>query len=139
MCVKRLKKRCVFYCFHRSVNLYSITLKYMKISIKHAIVALMATPLFFLSCNKENLKPGINTQADARSWQNETAWSGGAEYVRNNVRATYTQYYPNNCVAIYADQNTYAGTAHLSRVSNGKVTISITLSDGWELTPGKES
>ncbi len=113
----------------------------MKTSIKHVIVAAIATPLFFLSCNKET-DSGTNTQkamADTRSWQKKTAWSGGAEFVKNDGRATYTQYHPNNCVAVYAGETSYAGSAHFSRVKNGKITISITLSDGWELTPGKES
>jgi hypothetical protein len=116
--------------------------KNMKTSIKHVIVATIATPLFFLSCNKEGTNPGTNTQkamAETRIWHKQTAWSGGADYVKKDSRATYTQYYGNNCVGIYAGQTTYAGTAHFSRVNNGKVTISITLSDGWKLTPGKES
>jgi hypothetical protein len=105
-------------------------------------VATIAAPLFFLSCNKEGTNPGTNTQnamADTKSWQKEIAWSGGTEYTKKDSRATYTQYYGNNCVAIYAGQTTYAGTAHFSRVNNGKVTISITLSDGWQLNPGTES
>lgn len=118
----------------------------MKTSIKHVIVASIATPLFFLSFlsySKDGITPGTNTQtalADTRVWKTETAWAGGAEYTKKDSRATYTQYYPNNnCVAIYAGENTYAGTAHFSRVKDGKVTINITLSDGWELTPGNES
>lgn len=101
----------------------------MQASIKHIIVAVIAAPLF-LSFNKEEISTGTNTQADTRSWHKETAWSGGAEY---------TQYYPNNCIAIYTSNNSYAGTAHFSRAHDGKVTISIALSDGWELTSGNES
>jgi hypothetical protein len=113
----------------------------MKTPIKHVIVAALAAPLFFLSCNKEGTL-GTNTQkaiTDTRVWQKVTAWSGGAEYVKNDNRATYTEYLPNNCVAVYAGESSYVGTAHFSHANNGKVTINITLSDGWQLSPGKES
>ena len=119
--------------------------KHMKISIKHVVVAIIAAPLLALSgytSYKAEANPGTNTQgnmAEAKARQKSIAWSAGAEYVKKDSRTTYTQYYANNCVAIYAGQTSYAGTAHLSRVSNGKVTISITLSDGWELAPDKES
>ncbi len=76
---------------------------------------------------------------DTRCWQEETGWSTGCKYVDKGSWATYTKYQAYNCVAIYAGQNMYAGTAHFSCVNNGKVTITITLADGWELAPGNES
>ena len=120
----------------------------MKTFLKDSILAVMAISLFFLSYGKQVTTMGTNTQdgmgaadnlLDNRCWQSADAWSGGTNYVGKGSDAMYTQYYSNNCVALYAGETVYAGTAHFSRVSEGKVIVTIALTDGWQLAPGNES
>lgn len=64
-------------------------------------------------------------------YKDETAWSAGNRYVSRGSWATYTAYAPNSTVILYAGQTMNAGTVHFSTVSNGKVTITIDLDQGW--------
>ena len=67
-------------------------------------------------------------------WQTETAWSAGARYVNRGNWATYSTYIPNTTVSIFAGQTMEAGTVLFSEIDNdNKVTITITLNDGWHL------
>lgn len=66
-------------------------------------------------------------------YEEDTAWGAGTRYVTRGNWATYTTYKANETVNIYAGQSKFAGTATMSAVSNGKVTISISLNSGWSL------
>jgi hypothetical protein len=63
-------------------------------------------------------------------FQEETAWATGSRYVSRGNWATYTQYAAGT-VNVYAGQNMLAGTATMSAVVDGKVTITIALNEGW--------
>jgi hypothetical protein len=63
-------------------------------------------------------------------FQGETAWATGSRYVSRGNWATYTTYAAGS-VNLYAGQNMLAGTATMSEVSNGMVTITIALNEGW--------
>ena len=62
----------------------------------------------------------------------ESAWATGPRYVMRGNWATYTPY-QQGTVNIYAGQSKYAGTATMSAVSGGNVTITIALNTGWSL------
>lgn len=64
--------------------------------------------------------------------QEETAWATGIRYVSRGNWATYTPYQAGT-VNVYAGQNMFAGTATMSAVSGGMVTITIALNSGWSL------
>jgi hypothetical protein len=64
--------------------------------------------------------------------QEETAWATGPRYVSRGNWATYTPY-QDGSVNVYAGQNMHAGTATMSAVSGGMVTITISLNAGWSL------
>lgn len=66
-------------------------------------------------------------------YEEDSAWGAGTRYVTRGNWATYTAYQANSSVNIYAGQSKFAGTATMSAVSNGKVTISISLNPGWSL------
>ncbi len=65
----------------------------------------------------------------------ETAWVNGPRYIARGNWATYTPYAEGD-VVIYAGQHHVAGSANFSAVSDGKVTITISLADGWSLQEG---
>lgn len=65
-------------------------------------------------------------------FQEETAWANGPRYVSRGNWATYTPY-QEGTVNVYAGQNMFAGTATMSAVSGGEVTITIALNAGWSL------
>ena len=72
-------------------------------------------------------------------WKDETAWAYGPRYTSRGNWATYTPYVPNSTVTLYAGQNMNAGTVHFSAVSDGEVTITITLASGWRFAPVPEN
>jgi hypothetical protein len=65
-------------------------------------------------------------------YRSETAWANGPRYVSRGNWATYTPYAAGT-VNVYAGQNMLAGTATMSAVSDGNVTITIALEAGWSL------
>jgi len=71
----------------------------------------------------------------------ETAWAAGDRYVsgRGPNWATYTSYSGNTSVTLYAGQHMDAGTVHFSASESGKVTITITLNDGWRFEDAVEN
>lgn len=77
-------------------------------------------------------------------WKEETAWGNGARYVKKGNWAMYTPYYDedgeiNSPVKLLAGQHHEAGEIVFSPITDGKVTITITLKDGWELQDVEES
>ena len=64
-------------------------------------------------------------------YQNETAWADGTRYVTRGNWATWTPYQSTSSVVLYAGKNMEAGSVSMSEVSNGEVTITITLGAGW--------
>lgn len=68
----------------------------------------------------------------AQCFQDESAWSTGPRYVVRGNWATYTAYQVGT-VNVYAGMNQFAGTATFSATVNGKVTIAVSLADGWSL------
>ncbi len=68
-----------------------------------------------------------------KCYQDDSAWGAGQRYVLRGNWATYTTYSAGSTVKIYAGQNKYAGNATLSQITNGNVTITITLNEGWSL------
>jgi hypothetical protein len=64
-------------------------------------------------------------------YQEETAWANGPRYISRGNWATYTPYQSTDPVNVYAGQNMHAGTATMSEVSDGNVTITIALNEGW--------
>ncbi len=124
----------------------------MKPTLKIALVAVLATTAFLMpSCRKETSNPvkaqktamvagseSASYTCDTRCFQEETAWSNGCNYSKSGW-AMYTKYNAYGCTPVYAGQNNYAGSASFSCVTDGKVTITIHLTDGWELAPGDES
>lgn len=62
----------------------------------------------------------------------ESAWATGPRFVTRGNWATYTPYQQGS-VNIYAGQSKFAGTATMSAVSGGNVTITIALNSGWSL------
>jgi len=67
-----------------------------------------------------------------KCYQTESAWAAGSRYVTRGNWATYTPYSVGS-VNIFAGQNKWAGVATFSEVTNGNVTITITLNEGWSL------
>jgi hypothetical protein len=63
-------------------------------------------------------------------YQGETAWATGPRYVSRGNWATYTPYAAGS-VNVYAGQNMLAGTATMSAVVDGNVTITIALNADW--------
>lgn len=118
----------------------------MKTSIKFTLWALIAVPFLMQSCKKETIRPNSKNESleqrsvcDSKCYQEETAWSDGCKYTQKGGWATYTKYSPYSCVTLYGGQTINVGSASFSCVNNGKVTITINLTCGWELAPGKES
>ena len=73
-------------------------------------------------------------------YQTETAWVSGLRYTEQGNWATYYTYTgENNDVPVYAGQNINIGTASFSEIQNGYITISIELTNDWELQPETES
>lgn len=68
-----------------------------------------------------------------KCYQEDTGWAAGSRYVTRGNWATYTTYTSGATVNIYAGQNKWAGTATMSAVTNGNVTITIALNEGWSL------
>jgi len=67
-----------------------------------------------------------------KCYQGETAWASGSRYVSRGNWATFTQYSVGS-VNLYAGQNKFAGTVTMSPVTNGNVTITISLNEEWSL------
>jgi hypothetical protein len=68
-----------------------------------------------------------------KCYQDDSAWGAGQRYVSRGNWATFTAYSANGSVNIFAGQNKWAGTASMSAINNGNVTITITLNEGWSL------
>ena len=68
-----------------------------------------------------------------KCYQEESAWAAGQRYVTRGNWATYTAYAAGSTVNVYAGQNKWAGTATMSAISGGNVTITIALNQGWSL------
>ncbi len=71
---------------------------------------------------------------DDPDWHDETAWAAGLPYPGSNW-ATYTPYVADTYVTLYAGQYMEAGTVYFSAVDEGKVTLTITLNEGWRFAP----
>lgn len=89
-----------------------------------------------VSATRTAVKLTLNPCPPRECWFGETAWANGPRYVNRGNWATYTPYVPNSSVTLFAGQTLPAGTVAFSAVSNGKVTITITLNDGWRLKDG---
>lgn len=74
-------------------------------------------------------------EANETCYQEETAWVEGDNYVSQGSWATYVTYDGTAMTStIYAGQTLNAGTAEFSAPdSNGDITISISLNNGWSL------
>jgi len=77
-------------------------------------------------------------QEPCYEWKGETAWGDGVRYVEQGNWATYTEYVAGSTVTLFAGQTMEAGTVHFSEAVNEKVTITITLNEGWIFAPDKE-
>lgn len=64
-------------------------------------------------------------------YASDTAWGAGSRYLTRGNWGTYTAYEPNKTVNFYAGQTKLAGTVNFSAIVGGKVTITITLNEGW--------
>lgn len=71
--------------------------------------------------------------------QYETAWAAGERYVTKGNWATYTPFVANTTVTLFGGQTIDIGTVHFSDCVDGKVTITINLTNGWELQDVDES
>lgn len=71
----------------------------------------------------------------------ETAWAFGPNYNQNGQGnwATYTPYEANVAIDIFAGQYHNIGTVMFSEVTDGKVTITISLIENWVLAEGNET
>ncbi|TVP46209.1 MAG: hypothetical protein EA341_14025, partial [Mongoliibacter sp.] len=68
-------------------------------------------------------------------WFGETAWADGSQYANIANWFTYTPYNGEaNTVTLYAGQTLKAGEVSLSASAGGKVTITITLEEGWRFS-----
>ena len=71
-------------------------------------------------------------------WHGETAWAasghtpGSLRYTPRGNWATYVQH-AEKTVTLFAGQHMPAGTVHFSAVTDGQVTITISLNEGWRL------
>jgi hypothetical protein len=73
-------------------------------------------------------------------YKGETAWTAGTRYVQRGNWATYTAYDGHaKTVNVFAGQTHWAGSADFSTPVDGKVTIKITLNEGWSLKEGDNS
>jgi len=72
-----------------------------------------------------------NPEENGRCYKYETAWSAGSRYNQRGNWATYSPYAAGSSKDLYAGQNMLAGTVTFSAVMDGKVTITITLNEGW--------
>jgi len=93
-------------------------------------------------CNREFVY-ATDFDCDACS-EKETAWAAGFKYPNDNPGrnswATFTTYQTESAVEIYAGQTYLAGSVTFGEVDvDGKVKISITLADGFELSGSAES
>jgi len=70
-------------------------------------------------------------QGGNECFTDETAWAAGTRYVTKGNWATYTGYAAGKSVTLYAGQTYKAGTVDFSAPADGKVTITITLNDGF--------
>ena len=78
-----------------------------------------------------NLKTCSQTTSDT-CYEGESAWGEGTRYVNRGNWATYSTYPTGGgSVTLYAGQTHDAGTITFSAVSNGEVTIDITLNSGF--------
>ncbi len=84
----------------------------------------------------------VNVHVQCVVFQGETAWAantvaGSLPYnTKGGNWATYVQY-PKSAVGpsvynVYAGQNTYVGTATITPIGGGKVTVTVDLIDGWD-------
>ena len=80
-----------------------------------------------------------NPDPTEECWEDETAWAAGNRYVTKGNWATYTPYVAGSTVKLYAGQTMEAGTVHFSAAADGKVTITITLNDGWKFADAGEN
>ncbi|EOZ92268.1 hypothetical protein A33Q_4361 [Indibacter alkaliphilus LW1] len=73
-------------------------------------------------------------------WFGETAWADGPQYPNIANWFTYTPYNgEENTVTLYAGQTLEAGQVTLSAPSDGKVTITIILNEGWRFARVKDN
>ena len=72
-------------------------------------------------------------------YQEETAWSDGPRYTQRGNWATYTEAEEDSDVTLYAGRTNEAGNVHFSGITNGKITLTITLNADWYLQDGDES
>lgn len=74
------------------------------------------------------------------TWEGESAWSEGNPYNADGKGnwAMYTAYAPGT-VKLLAGQDMEAGEVTFSEITDGKVTITITVNDGWRLKDTDES
>jgi len=77
--------------------------------------------------------------AAQQCYADETAWAAGPRYAKKGNWATYTPYVAGSTVTLYAGQTMEAGTVHFSAAADGKVTITITLNDGWKFADAGEN
>jgi hypothetical protein len=94
----------------------------------------------FTEVNWAFLNGNINLEASAEvdvtcvlpcEWIGETAWAAGPRYTTRGNWATYTPYFADSTVILYAGQTMEAGTVHFSEADDGFVTITIELNEGW--------
>lgn len=78
------------------------------------------------------IEDAITCTDDLECWHGETAWADGEPYNdEGGSWAMYTAYPPSEVVDLIAGQNMNAGFVSFSEVANGKITITITLSEDW--------
>ncbi|MDL2208108.1 hypothetical protein LJB97_00630 [Parabacteroides sp. OttesenSCG-928-O15] len=81
----------------------------------------------------------IEVPAEPIDYQKESAWSAGDRYTEKGNWATYTAYAGEELtVPVFAGQTIEAGSVTFSEVVNGNITITITLTGGWELNVDKK-
>lgn len=73
-----------------------------------------------------------NPEDNGSCYEYETAWATGARYNQRGNWATYSPYVAGSTVKLFAGQTIEAGTVAFSAVSNGMVTITITLKPGFK-------
>lgn len=88
---------------------------------------------------KQDCTPPEEPPVEEGCYKDETAWATGPRYVEQGNWATYTPYVADTPINIYAGQHYLVGTVTFSEVVDGKVTITITLTDGAVLQEGGET
>jgi len=83
--------------------------------------------------DKSDDKKKEESKSTEKCFKSETAWGAGTRYVTKGNWATYSTYKENSTVKLFAGQTIDAGTIHFSKANKGKVTITITLNNGFRL------